>query len=80
MQTSLRGIANKAAQDKSYRFQNLVGLLTSGYLLWCWQLINKKAAAGVEGLPKATVCDWEGKAQLSMRRTWKSTSKILWKA
>lgn len=48
MQTSLRGIANKAAQDKSYRFQNLVGLLTSGYLLWCWQFINKKAAAGVD--------------------------------
>lgn len=48
MQTSLRGIANKAAQDKSYRFQNLIGLLTTGYLLWCWQLINKNAAAGVD--------------------------------
>jgi len=48
MQTSLRGIANKAAQDKSYRFRNLIGLLTTGYLLWCWQFVNKKAAAGVD--------------------------------
>jgi len=48
MQTSLRGIANKAAQDKSYRFRNLFGMLTIGYLLWCWQFVNMKAAAGVD--------------------------------
>ena len=48
MQTSLRGIANKAAQNKSYRFRNLFGLLTAGNLLWCWQFVNKKAAAGVD--------------------------------
>lgn len=53
---SLRGIANKAAQDKTHRFQNLFGLLTTGFLLWCWQFVNtstssvhrKKAAAGVD--------------------------------
>ena len=48
MQTSLRGIANKAAKDKSHRFQNLFGLLTVGFLLWCWRFVNKKAAPGVD--------------------------------
>ena len=47
-QTSLRGIANKAAQDKTYRFRNLFGLLTVGFLFWCWGFINKKASAGVD--------------------------------
>jgi group II intron reverse transcriptase/maturase len=45
---SLRGIANKAAQDKSHRFRNLFGLLTMEFLLWCWQFVNKRAAAGVD--------------------------------
>jgi group II intron reverse transcriptase/maturase len=47
-QTSLRGIANKAVQDKAYRFRNLFGLLTTGFLFWCWEFINKKASAGVD--------------------------------
>ena len=47
-QTSLRGIANKAVQDKTYRFRNLFGLLTTGFLFWCWGFINKKASAGVD--------------------------------
>ncbi len=34
-QTSLQGIANKATQDKTYRFRNLFGMLTVGYLFWC---------------------------------------------
>jgi len=45
MQTSLRGIANKAAQNKTHRFQNLYSLLTLGFLLYCWQFVNKKAAS-----------------------------------
>ncbi|GAB63946.1 hypothetical protein KSU1_D0637 [Candidatus Jettenia caeni] len=41
MQTSLRGITNKAAQDKRHRFGNLYGLLNVDYLKWCfWQLIR----------------------------------------
>ena len=48
MQTSLRGIANKAAVDKTHRFQNLYSLLTLGFLLTCWQFVNKKAASGVD--------------------------------
>ena len=47
-QTSLRGIANKAAQDKTCRFRNVFGLLTVGFLFWCWGFINKKASAGVD--------------------------------
>lgn len=48
MQTSLKGIANKAVQNKTHRFQNLSGLLTIEFLLWCWQFVNKKAVAGVD--------------------------------
>jgi group II intron reverse transcriptase/maturase len=47
-QTSLLGIAKKAASDKAHRFQNLFGMLTVGYLLACWRLINKRAASGVD--------------------------------
>jgi len=48
MQTSLRRISNKAAQNKSHRFQNLYRLLTESLLLDCWRGINKRAAAGVD--------------------------------
>jgi len=48
MQTSLRGIANKAGQDRTYRFRNLISLLTVDFLLWSWTFVNKKAAAGVD--------------------------------
>jgi len=47
-QTSLLGIAKKAASDKAHRFQNLFGMLTVWYLLACWRLINKRAAYGVD--------------------------------
>ena len=47
-QTSLLGIANKAASDKAHRFQNLFGLLTVGYLLACWRFVNQRAASGVD--------------------------------
>lgn len=49
-QTSLQGIANKAAQDKTYRFRNLFGVLTVGFLFWCWDFINRRASAGVDKL------------------------------
>jgi RNA-directed DNA polymerase len=49
-QTSLQGIANKAAQDKTYRFRNLFGVLTTGFLFWCWDFINRRASAGVDKL------------------------------
>ena len=46
--TSLQGIANRAASDKAHRFRNLFGLLTVGFLQWCWQFVNKRAASGVD--------------------------------
>lgn len=48
IQTSLQGIANKAAQNKTYRFRSLARILTVSFLLWCWTFINKKAASGVD--------------------------------
>jgi len=47
-QPSLLGIAKKAASDKAHRFQNLSVMLTVGFLLACWRLINKRAASGVD--------------------------------
>lgn len=48
MQTSLRGIAKKAKQNKNYRFGNLYGLLNKDALYLAWKDINKKAAVGVD--------------------------------
>lgn len=53
MQTSLRGIANKAAQNKTHRFQNLYRLLTLEFLLYCRRYVNKKAASGVDRINAA---------------------------
>ena len=47
-QTSLRAIANRAASDKAHRFGNLFGMLSVGFLLWCWRFVNKRAASGVD--------------------------------
>lgn len=47
-QTSLRGIADRAARDKTCRFRSLARLLTEHFLTWCWSFINKKAASGVD--------------------------------
>jgi len=46
--TSLQGIANRAASDKECRFQNLFGLLTIGFLMWCWQFVNKRSVSGID--------------------------------
>jgi len=48
IQTSLQGIAAKAARDKTHRFRSLARMLTVGLLQWCWTFINKRAAAGVD--------------------------------
>lgn len=48
MQTSLQGIANRAASHKGHRFRNLYGLLNAPYLHWCWGFLRKEAAPGVD--------------------------------
>ncbi|MEW5980628.1 MAG: group II intron reverse transcriptase/maturase [Acidobacteriota bacterium] len=48
MQTSLRGIANKAAKRRGHRFGNLYEMLNEENLYWCWQFLRKKAAPGID--------------------------------
>jgi len=48
VQTSLWGIANRAASHRKHRFRNLYGLLNVESLTWCWQFLRKDAAPGVD--------------------------------
>ena len=48
MQTSLRGIANKAANDKQHRFGSLYRLLNEANLIDSFYKLKKDAAAGVD--------------------------------
>jgi RNA-directed DNA polymerase len=50
MQTSLRGIAEQARKDKRRRFTNLTKLLTYQYLVENFNILNKKAATGIDGI------------------------------
>lgn len=50
MQTSLRGIANRARQDKEARFGNLCGLLSVDNLRMCFYGLRKNAATGIDGV------------------------------
>lgn len=56
MQTSLLGIANKAKQDKKYKFGNLYELINKRTLYEAWRRINKGAVAGVD---KETVAEFK---------------------
>lgn len=48
VQTSLEGIAKKAAKQEKYRFQNLAVMLDEEMLLSNWRFIHKDAAYGVD--------------------------------
>ena len=48
MQTSLRGIARKAQEQKKHRFGNLYEMLNEEFLHDCWRYIKKDAAYGVD--------------------------------
>lgn len=48
LQTSLRGIANRAKTDERHRFRSLYGLLNEEALLSTWTHVNKQATAGVD--------------------------------
>jgi RNA-directed DNA polymerase len=48
MQTSLRGIANRAATHKEHRFRNLSGLLNETNLAWGFTFLRKNAAPGAD--------------------------------
>lgn len=53
VQTSLQGIANKAARQQGYRFRNLYRELNEAMLMDSWQYIRKDAASGVDGVSAA---------------------------
>jgi len=48
MQTSLLGIAQKAKQNKKYKFGYLYELIDKYALLQAWRQINKGASAGID--------------------------------
>ena len=48
MQTKIQGIANKAKQNKKYRFRDLFRMIDEEALIGAWKLLNKKAAAGID--------------------------------
>ena len=48
VQTSLQGIAKRAARDKQHRFGNLYTMLNQEMLLDSWRFIRKDAAYGVD--------------------------------
>jgi retron-type reverse transcriptase len=48
VQTSLKGISQKAKREKQYRFRDLYRQLNYGALKLAWKKINKKAAPGVD--------------------------------
>lgn len=50
MQTSLRGIADRARRDRKARFGNLYGLLNEANLRDCFYQLRKSAAPGVDGI------------------------------
>jgi len=50
MQTSLRGIANRAKKDRKARFGNLYGMLNENNLRECFHKLRRGAAAGVDGV------------------------------
>ena len=48
MQTSLRGIATKAKQNKNYKFGNLYRMLNKDALYQAFKDINKNSATGID--------------------------------
>ena len=56
MPTSLRGIANKAAEQKRYRFGDLYRMLNEENLRWSFYQLRKDAACGVD---RVTFEDYE---------------------
>lgn len=65
MQTSLRGIARKAQEQKKHRFGNLYEMLNEENLLDCWRYIRKDAASGVD---RVSAREYEKNLKENIRR------------
>jgi RNA-directed DNA polymerase len=50
MKTTLHSIAFKARTHPKHRFQNIYGLLDADFLYQSWGQLNKRAAAGIDGI------------------------------
>ena len=50
MQTSLKGINNRARIDAKHRFGGIYRLLNVENLRWAFERLNKSAATGVDGV------------------------------
>lgn len=50
---ALKGIAEKAKRDKTAKFENLYRLLNKDSLRMAWQVLNKRAAAGIDKVKAA---------------------------
>jgi len=65
VQTSLLGIAKKAASDKGYRFRNLYRELNEELLLDSWRLLRKDAALGVD---RVSAAEYEANLEENIRQ------------
>ena len=77
MQTSLQGIANKAAVKKEHRFENLFGMLNVENALDSWKLLNKRAAYGVD---KISAQDYEQNVQQNVEELIKQVKEKTYRA
>lgn len=65
MTTELYAIAFKAEQQPKHRFQNLYRLLKTDFLYQSWLQLNKRAAAGLDGI---SISDYQSGLQGNIRR------------
>jgi len=65
VQTSLRGIAKKAQEQKKHRFGNLYEMLNEENLLDSWRYIRKDAASGVD---RVSAREYEENLEENIRR------------
>jgi len=77
MQTSLRGIANRARKDQDAQFGDLSGLLSMQNLRWCFYQLRKKAASGVDGV---TFVEYEQRLDENLERLVERLKKRTYRA
>lgn len=77
VQTSLRGIANRAVKHPEHVFRNLSGLLTQEYLYDCFSQLRKDAATGVD---KITHEDYKADLKANIENLWGRVRRGSYKA
>jgi RNA-directed DNA polymerase len=77
MQTSLRGIANKAKMNSSHRFGNLYSMLNETNLHWCFPQMNRKASPGIDAVDYE---EYESELDSNITRTVSELKRSSYKA